>query len=151
MKDLRLLLMMLALVLNPSFAHPHQAESEIEIEQLSWMSGLWSDGETEEYWSIPGGSTLHGYNRKIDENKTIFFENLTLQKDSQGLIYWASPLGKNRTPFRMTHLGRFSVSFSNPEHDFPQNIVYVRENDVLTVTISGQGHESTTWRWHLLP
>ena len=149
MKNALLLLLLLVATLSPGLAHP--TRPNIEIEELSWMSGHWSDGETEEFWSIPGGSTLHGYNRQIRDTKTTFFENLTVIKTPHNITYWASPLGKNRTPFKMIKSGIHSATFSNLKHDFPQTIIYRRVNDVLLVEISGRGHETIQWRWNRVP
>ena len=92
-----------------------------DLGQLRWLSGTWTDSETQEHWSLPAGATMMGFNRKVSDGKTVFFEYLRIEENRDGITYWASPLGKSWTPFRLKRLDKHEVLFENPAHDFPHS------------------------------
>jgi hypothetical protein len=54
------------------------------------------------------------------------------------------------TPFAMTSHAEQRAVFENPEHDFPQRIVYERDGDMMAARIEGpiDGRtESMEWRF----
>ena len=53
--------------------------------------------------------------------------------------YWAYPSGQAPTTFAATSANADSVTFENPEHDFPQSITYRRRPDSLVASIQGEG------------
>lgn len=66
-------------------------------------------------------------------------------------MYLASPKGRQpATPFKMIEMAANKVVFENPEHDFPQRIIYEREGDTLTARIegtqNGEPHHQQ-WSW----
>lgn len=135
------------------------------LDHLSWMSGIWAtetaDGRSEEQWMLPRGGTMIGMNRTVDGGKTSFFEFLRMESRPDGVYYVASPLGKCETAFRMveggacgapTALAQQCVEFANPEHDYPQRILYRRLSGgrliaVIEGTREGQpAREEFRWR-----
>jgi hypothetical protein len=59
------------------------------------------------------------------------FETLRIAREDDGsVVYFASPMGRcPATPFRLTKSSHQRATFSNPEHDFPQEIVYWIDKD----------------------
>jgi hypothetical protein len=112
------------------------------IDDLAWMAGLWtaeSDGvRMEEYWMPPRGGLMLGLHRDVPASGQPFFEYLRIETQAEGIVYQASPGGQPPTPFRLTELGDRRAVFSNPDHDFPQRILYWIEGDVLHARIEGE-------------
>lgn len=114
------------------------------LNDLGWMSGHWSDGTSEESWSLPKGGTMIGYARTVKDGKTAFFEYLRLEQTADGVDYVASPMGKSTTRFRLTEAGKDFAVFSNPQHDFPKEIRYTLKGDTLVAEV-GDGERSKSW------
>jgi hypothetical protein len=126
-----------------------------DLAELSWMTGSWAGSDTDpqfdEHWTHASGGTMLGVNRTVVQNRTVFFEYLRIEKTSAGIVYQASPKGRNPpTPFRLVQSEPRRAVFENPEHDFPQKIIYWRDNDVLHARIEGQENgkqKSSQWTW----
>lgn len=110
------------------------------LAELSWLAGDWGDSQTQEHWSEPKGSTMLGYNRSKD-----FHEFLKIVETEGGVTYWASPQSGTWVPFKMKELTSTKVRFVNPDHDFPQEIIYQLRGKTLLVTISDGADESRAW------
>jgi len=101
------------------------------IEKLSFLTGCWTGGDSEEVWLKPHGGTMLGMSRTVKDGKTIFTEFLHISSGADGTLVLNAQLklaGKS-TQFRLTELKDGMVTFSNPDHDFPQRIIYRREPD----------------------
>ena len=122
------------------------ALAEPGLNDLGWMSGRWSDGASEESWSLPGGGTMMGYARTVKDGKTVFFEYLRLEETADGVDYVASPMGKSVTRFRLTKAGKGFAVFSNPQHDFPKEIRYTLKGDTLVAEV-GDGERTESWTY----
>jgi hypothetical protein len=120
---------------------------EPRVSALHWMSGCWElrRGETviEEQWTKPAGGTLLGTGRTIREGKTVFTEFLRISSENGALVYTARIGTPRVTPFRLKKLSPGEVVFENPEHDFPQRILYRKAPPGLLARIEGtrQGRE----------
>jgi hypothetical protein len=120
-------------------------------QDLSWLTGHWTTETSEEVWSESRDGNLMGHNRQFKDGKVVFFEHLRLERDGSDTLYQACPLGKSWTTFKLVESDGKEAVFSNPAHDFPQQIHYRRQGDSLLVTISGKGHESVIWTFELQP
>ncbi len=101
----------------------------------------------EEHWTQPAGGTLFGVNRTIIAGKTKAFEFLRIETRADGIFYVAQPGGRPPTDFKLTRLEKQEVVFENPEHDFPQRIIYRKEfGGTLHARVEGKqnGKESGT-------
>jgi len=112
------------------------------VDEFAWMAGHWrlDQGATiiEEGWFAPAGGSMVGVNRTVTGEVTTGFEFLLLQETDSGIVLSASPNGRcPATEFALTEIEGHQAVFSNPEHDFPQRIVYRREGDRLHGEISG--------------
>ncbi len=136
-------------------ATPEQIDQGLE--QLSWLVGSWgtSDGNcfSEEHWIALRGGTMLGVNRSTEGAVTKFFEFLRIESSRDAVTYWGAPLGSAPTPFRMTSVSPFRAVFENPEHDFPQRIIYERTGDELLARVEGVENgvaRASEWKWSRL-
>ena len=108
---------------------------------LSWLSGDWRrchDGEiVEERWLGPRGGLMIGANLTSTKSGRTTWELLRLVRIDDGWTYWASPMGRPPTPFRLVESGAGRAVFANPEHGFPARILYWREGDELLARVEG--------------
>jgi hypothetical protein len=111
------------------------------VDQLSWMAGSWGSGpegvETEEHWTSARAGSLLGMNRTLKGDKTVAFEFLRIEARPDGIFYLASPGGRPATPFKLKETSKQKAVFENPEHDFPQRILYWRDGASLCARIEG--------------
>jgi hypothetical protein len=111
------------------------------VESLAWMAGSWASGgapvETEEHWTAPKAGSLLGMNRTTKGGKTVMFEFLRIEARPDGVFYLASPGGRPATPFKLKESQKEKAVFENPEHDFPQRILYWREGANLCARVEG--------------
>lgn len=111
------------------------------VDQLGWISGCWksSDGG-EEQWMKPAGGSMIGMARTIAGGKTVFTEYLQIREE-KGTVSYIVSLGLSAKPvaFKLVKGDRGEAIFENPEHDFPQRIIYRLESpDSLAARIEGK-------------
>lgn len=136
-----------------------------DISQLHWMAGAWvNDSEqscSEEHWMPPRGGSMIGMNRMLRkaagdpvQERTVFYEFLRIEQNAEGLVYLASPKGRQpSTAFKLSRIAANEVVFENPEHDFPQRITYRRDADTMHARIEGTQNgqpASEEWTWRLV-
>lgn len=114
------------------------AASRPTVQDLHWLSGCWesASGATSgcEQWMRPDGGTMLGMSRTVRDGRTVAWEHLRIWQDEAGEIYYtALPSGQAETSFRLTHAAPGEATFENPDHDFPQRILYrlVGEDSLL--------------------
>ena len=126
-----------------------------DIATLAWLAGSWqgtTEGvEMEELWLAPKGGAMLGLHRDVAGGRMVSFEFLRIEADADGLVYLASPRGRPATPFRMAESAKNRVVFANPQHDFPQRILYwLSEDGLLHARIEGEEKgkpASEEWAW----
>lgn len=98
------------------------------LADLSFLAGAWAGEQQgltmEEVWTAPAGGTLLGLHRDVARGRTVSWEFLRIDAKDGVITYWASPRGAAPTPFRLVESGANRAVFENPEHDFPQRILY---------------------------
>lgn len=99
------------------------------IDQLQWMSGCWASDGAEagsgEQWMQPAGGEMLGLSRYIRDNKTVAFEFLRIfENDAGSLSLFAAPSGQASHTFELISLSDNEAVFADPDHDFPQRILY---------------------------
>jgi hypothetical protein len=104
-----------------------------EIGELHWLAGCWvSDGGESgsgELWTIPAGGSMLGVNRTVRGGRTTAFEFMRITETEHGeLLFIASPSGQETTVFVLLSIADDEVVFENPDHDFPQRVIYRRES-----------------------
>jgi hypothetical protein len=126
------------------------------IADVAWMAGTWAsaDGErtVEEHWTSPAGGTMLAVSRTIIGGRLTEFEFLRIVERDGRLVYVAQPDGRPPTEFAMTRVESTSVTFENPEHDFPKMIRYlVRADGNLVASIAGAGKPERSWVFRRQP
>ncbi|MFN3754927.1 DUF6265 family protein [Flavobacterium sp.] len=125
-----------------------------QLEEMNWLLGLWEsktpEGLLTETWTKVNDSTFSGQTYFIkNEKDTLHSESIILTQSKDQLIYRPTVKGQNNdepVDFKLTSELENSYSFENPNHDYPQKIVYKKVNDTsLVATISGrqQGKSSS--------
>ena len=162
MRSLRAAILLLPIVATPLASNLQKksadeafAAARAELARLDWMVGNWT-GERggiwyQELWLTAKGSTMFGVHHEVQQgvDRTLGFEFLRIEAREDGVFYLASPDGRPATPFALEHLEEKSVTFANPEHDFPQRIRYERKGDELFARVEGAGSSPLSWRWKL--
>ena len=121
------------------------------LADLAWMAGSWSSTAgakaTEEHWTKPAGGLMLGLHRDVDGAKTAF-EFLRIEEKAGKVTYLAMPQGSPATPFELVESSGQKAVFANPEHDFPQRILYWREGSSLCAAVEGpMNGETVSERW----
>lgn len=112
-------------------------QSQDKAIDLGWMAGCWqmTNGKsvTDEQWMKPSGGMMLGISRMVKDGKASFFENMRFVEKDGSLFFVARPsMAKSDTFFKFKSAS-FSVktsakfeqwTFENPEHDFPQRVIY---------------------------
>ncbi len=117
------------------------ASPAASVDDLAWLAGQWSreEGErwTEESWTPPRGGVMLGHSRSGRGDALRAFEFLRVQAGADGVpTYIAQPGGGASVAFALVQHDGTGATFENAAHDYPQRIIYVRDGDTLTATIS---------------
>jgi len=104
-------------------------DEAVTVDRLAWLTGCWdSDGGeagSGEQWSKPGGGSMQGMSRFVRDGKTVAWEFVRIIENEAGsLTFIASPSGQTSHAFPLASIDTHEVIFEDPEHDFPQRIMY---------------------------
>lgn len=111
------------------------AATDGALEAAAWLAGCWRvespDGQSaaEEQWMEPRGGLMVGMSRSIRGGEARGYELLTIRDEDGTLVYHVVPSGQQPADFRVSDADDRRLEFVNPEHDFPQKIVYTRDGD----------------------
>lgn len=122
--------------------------------ELDWMVGYWLScdgrGQTAEVWIGAGSGLLVGATHATGPTGPSF-EHARIGRIEDGrLAFFASPGGAPAVAFPLAGLEQRRATFENPDHDFPQRVIYAQDGDTLTGRIEGmmQGEpQSVEWRY----
>ena len=107
--------------------------------ELSWLVGCWvtPDKSAQEVWVANSERSLAGFGVSINDNQVGFYEVLSIEQSEDGSwTYTAHPFGQASASFVAVDITENSVVFTNPDHDYPQEVRYKREHNRLYATIS---------------
>lgn len=128
------------------------------IDDLSWMAGYWlsceGGREVSETWSDPRGGLMAGVTVTVGRSGQGSLEFTRIWPVGERLAFLAQPGGVPATVFPLIEATSNRAVFENPDHDFPQRIVYAREGDTLTGRIEGTADgqaQSMTWTYRAAP
>jgi len=118
------------------------------LDRLGWLAGCWEmkrGGRTTlEMWMPPDGGLMLGASRTTANGTVREFEHVRLRADGGRLVYTALPSGQAEASFTSTEVSDSGFTVQNPEHDFPQRIIYRRRGaDSLVARIEGPGPSGT--------
>lgn len=119
---------------GPASPMPEAAEGPAhDIRRLIWLAGCWerqgAERHTIEQWTAPRGGMMLGLNQTTARGRTIAWEYLRIASEDGRLVLTALPSGQTEAAFDATELSDTLVSFTNPDHDFPQTISYRLQAD----------------------
>ncbi len=126
------------------FVNISMAQNKLDMEKLSWLVDKWvsTNGESTSYehWTKQDENIFIGGSETIKNGDTVFNEKLRIEKIGDSIFYIAD-VKHNPAPvyFKMTALKDDEVVFENPEHDFPQKIIYRQIEGNLHASIEGPG------------
>lgn len=73
---------------------------------------------------------MFGISRTVADGKTVEFEFMQIREENGGGIFFiAKPSGQPETTFKMIKGGAREVIFEDPQHDFPQRVIYRLQDD----------------------
>ena len=119
-------------------------KSASDLKELEWILGTWeretSHGLMFEDWKVINATFWEGKSFRLAANDTIILEKLSLVV-MDGNLFYVPVVSHNPGPvyFRMIEQTKGKAVFVNPEHDFPQTIIYRRiSDDSLHARIEGK-------------
>jgi hypothetical protein len=123
--------------------------------RFGFMVGCWESKPdatghvNKEVWSAPQGGLMFSWATKTRGAQVVSFEQTRIDMRAQRATYIASPEGQR--PVVFTEAGAAtpnSVTFENPQHDYPQRIVYRVDRNGLAATISRlDGSRQDQYAW----
>ncbi len=118
-----------------------------KFEDLGWLSGCWESNNkakhltVSEQWMKPAGGLMLGIGRTVKKEKAVDFEFMRIEQKGDDIFFIAKPKqNKEETPFKLIKLTANEVVFENPDHDFPQRVIYKRQDSKLTGRIEGNNN-----------
>lgn len=114
-----------------------------QVTQLDWMAGCWEGqmgkARVEEQWMKPAGGSMLGMARTIVDGKTVMTESHQIAgHDAELVLTVILRFSGKPTAFKMIRLTADEVVFENPQHDFPQRILYRKQPGGLLGRIEGE-------------
>lgn len=107
------------------------SDSEKKLEELKWLIGEWENISEErkfyETWYLVNDSSFYGESYLTVKGDTVFHETMTLEYRLNEIILTPTTKdqnGGNSVEFKFTSKIDGEFIFENPEHDFPQRIIY---------------------------
>ena len=86
-----------------------------------------------------------GSGRTVKNGKTTDYEFLRIEQREDAIYYVAKPrFNPQETAFKLKTWSANEFVFENPEHDFPQRILYKINGDSLAARIEGTRNGKTS-------
>ena len=112
---------------------------------LDWLVGCWEspDKSAKEVWVKERNGDLIGFGVVLEHGEVVFYELLHISSSDDGsATYTAHPSGQQSATFTTVAVAGADVTFSNPSHDYPQEISYKRDGENLFAAISALNGEN---------
>ena len=94
----------------------------------AWLAGCWQqrsgNRESLEMWMPPAGGMMLAASRTVVGGAVREYEQLLIKLENGKLIFTATPSGQQTASFTSTSVTDTSFVVENPQHDFPQRIIY---------------------------
>jgi hypothetical protein len=95
----------------------------------AFLSGCWEaiggEAGSGETWLPPAGGTMFGVSRTVKNGRTVAYEFMQIRAGTDGsTVFVARPSGQPEATFVLAAQGAGEVVFENPQHDFPQRVIY---------------------------
>lgn len=100
---------------------------------LDFLQGTWKmeNKEVYEHWDKLNQNTFKGFSYTLKDGQIIVSEYLDISNANNEVIYTATVLKQNQgqgVNYKLTKTG-VTITFENPDHDFPKKIVYQKMNE----------------------
>jgi len=132
---------------------PAPVEPAADLAGLAFLAGCWAEGAEglHEQFTAPTSNLILGTSRYVRGGAVAQFEFHRIHLSESGPVLTPYPGGNASVSFAADSLAPGYVVWSNPEHDFPQRIIYDgREDGVLVATIEGpRGGETARMGWRM--
>lgn len=131
---------------NNATGETQQKVTTANLDKLSWVLGNWymdtPDGIFSEVWVKTNDSLYTGFGiMKTIKGDTAFSEQLKLVANTEGIWYLPTVGDQNNgeeVRFQAQSVTGDDVVFENPQHDFPQKIIYRKLSDsTMLASIEG--------------
>ena len=119
-------------------------EEPFSMDKLNWVLDRWvgegNGGTMYENWVKADDNLFKGDACTIKNGDTIFTESLKIEKIGEDIFYAAEvPHNPGPVSFKLINLTDTEAVFENPEHDFPNKIIYtLKEDGSLYARIEGK-------------
>lgn len=104
------------------------APSTFAADLPKWIAGSWKleagGTHVEEHWTTADGGLMVGMGKTITSKGRVQFEFIRIMEVDGKVAYVAMPQAKPATIFTLKSTTDQRIVFENPEHDFPQRIIY---------------------------
>ena len=123
-----------------------RANSDVNFD---WLIGSWlrnNDQEsnlTYEHWIKNSDTEYTGLGCTLHKGDTVFKEHLSLIRTGDNWMLEVSGVNENPTPFLMISHTESSFECENKQNEFPKNIAYSMEDDLLYARIFDEDTEIT--------
>ncbi len=112
------------------------------MQRLSWMAGCWRQETStaatiDEMWMAAAGEMMLGISRTVGRGRVVEYEFMRIQSTQNGVTFFAQLPKQPETAFQLVKIDAQMVVFENPQHDFPQRVIYRRDGEMLTGRIEG--------------
>lgn len=117
--------------------------TSLDYYNFEFWEGNWestdSTGTFHENWRRINDTLYVGMGLKIEQNDTIFIENIQLSINASTVYYTVSSDGQSVSiPFKLRRHSKDSWFFENYQHDFPKRIsCHLVTADSLVATVDG--------------
>ncbi len=118
-----------------------------EIKDFDGMAGCWEQRDAKksllisEQWMSPAGTSILGMGRTVKNGKTVGFEFMRIEQRADGIFFVSKPKeNPEETAFKLIRSTLNEVIFENPDHDFPQRIIYKLQGAKMTGRIEGNNN-----------
>lgn len=125
------------------------------VEVIRGLIGSWVDvlspdtARFHEHWNDSTDNVLQGIGYVLSGEDSVRIEDLTITEIDGEYIYNARVRSQNNSEwiqFLLMPSDADTLRFYNPQHDFPQEIIYTRDGGAWNVTISNESGRSSQFR-----
>ncbi len=135
----------------------------VTLADLAWLAGNWigEEGETtiQEHWSAAEGNSMMGMFRLVQGGQVVFYEFMSIEQEDAGpvlrikhfdpgLVGWEEKA--DSVVFHLQQIEDRRAVFQTHVDGQPESLVFVREDDQLTLTLEKPAeNQSTPFRFEL--
>lgn len=116
-------------------ARAARPDATTPLARFAWLAGCWEGNNgsalSREHWMREGGGMMMAMARTMRDGRVISHEAIRLELDADGVtpVYVPKPSNQKEARFKLASDAGGRFVFENPEHDFPQRIIYQRQPD----------------------